>query len=150
MLTRPDFKNAVKDALRNYAQADLLTENALLRTRLLTRSESSLATPQALRNMLAETAKALFASERDQRLYRVIDLTYLNPAPKQVAAADQLGVSFSTYRRYLTAGVDRLTEWLWRQEQNALRVEKTAEHITQFSTSTRNLQHCRNAGAYLL
>ena len=51
-----------------------------------------------------------------------------------MAAADQLGVSFSTYRRYLTAGVDRLTEWLWRQEQNALRVETTAEHTTQFST----------------
>jgi len=117
LLTRSDFESAVKDALRYYTQADLLTENALLQTRLLTPSESSLGTPQALRTMLAETAKALFTSERDQRLYRVIDLTYLNPAPKQEVAADRLGVSFSTYRRYLTAGVDRLTEWLWRQEQ---------------------------------
>jgi TolB-like protein/Flp pilus assembly protein TadD len=52
-------------------------------------------------------------------LYRVLDLTYFNPAPKQEAAADRLGLSFSTYRRHLTAGVDRITEWLWQQEQQA-------------------------------
>jgi hypothetical protein len=53
LLPRSDFESAVKDALRYYTQADLLTENALLQTRLLTRSESSLGTPQALRTMLA-------------------------------------------------------------------------------------------------
>src|SRR6202035_478947 len=79
---------------------------------------------------LAETAKTLFAGERDQRLYRILDLTYLNPAPKQEAAADRLGLSFSTYRRHLTAGVDRLTEWLWQQEQEALRAETVAEQTT--------------------
>jgi hypothetical protein len=107
LLTRLDFESAVKDALRHYTQADLLAENALLRTRLLMRPERGAATPQALRTFVAETAKTLFAGERDQRLYRVLDLTYLNPAPKQEAAADRLGLSFSTYRRHLTAGVDR-------------------------------------------
>jgi len=111
LLTRSDFQSAVKDALRHYSQADLLAENALLRTRLLTHSEAGVATPQALRALLAETAQSLFVSERDLRLYRVLDLTYLNPAPKQEAAADRLGLSFSTYRRHLTAVVDRLTEW---------------------------------------
>jgi predicted ATPase/TolB-like protein/tetratricopeptide (TPR) repeat protein len=127
LLTRLDFESAVKDALRHYTQADLLAENALLRTRLLMRPERGAATPQALRTFVAETAKTLFAGERDQRLYRVLDLTYLNPAPKQEAAADRLGLSFSTYRRHLTAGVDRLTEWLWQQEQEALRLEPVAE-----------------------
>ena len=126
MLTRSDFDSAVKDALRHYTQADLLAENALLRTRLLTRCEPGAATPQALKALLAETAKALFAGERDRRLYRVLDLTYLNPAPKQEAAADRLGLSFSTYRRHLTAGIDRLTEWLWRQEQGAPQSETIA------------------------
>jgi hypothetical protein len=36
-LTRSDFQSAVKDALRHYTQADLLTGNALLHARLLTR-----------------------------------------------------------------------------------------------------------------
>ena len=123
LLTRSDFDSAVKDALRHYTQADLLAENALLRTRLLTRCEPGAATPQALKALLAETAKTLFAGERDRRLYRVLDLTYLNPAPKQEAAADRLGLSFSTHRRHLTAGIDRLTEWLWRQEQGTPQIE---------------------------
>jgi adenylate cyclase len=80
--------------------------------------------------LLAETAKALFAGERDQRLYHVLDLTYLNPAPKQEAAASRLGLPYSTYRRHLTAGVDRLTEWLWKQELEVQRVETVAEQTT--------------------
>jgi hypothetical protein len=116
LLTRSDFESAVKDALRHYTQADLLAGNALLQARLLTGSGGA-ATPESLRTLLAETAKTLFVSERDQRLYRVLDLTYLHPAPKQEAAADRLGLSFSTYRRHLTSGVDRLAEWLWQQEQ---------------------------------
>jgi TolB-like protein/cytochrome c-type biogenesis protein CcmH/NrfG len=122
-VTRSEFESAVKDALRHYTQADLLAGNALLHTRLLTRSAAGAPTPQVLRTLLAETAKTLFAGERDQRLYRVLDLTYLNPAPKQEAAADRLGLSFSTYRRHLTAGVDRLIEWLWQQEQEAPETE---------------------------
>ena len=75
LLTRSDFESAVKDALRHHTQADLVAGNALLYTRLLTRSESSTATPQALQALLVESAKSLFAGERDQRLYRVLDLT---------------------------------------------------------------------------
>jgi TolB-like protein/Tfp pilus assembly protein PilF len=138
LLTRSEFESAVKDALRHYTQADLLAGNGLLHTRLLTRSEPGAATPQALRVLLAETAKGLFAGERDQRLYRVLDLTYFSPAPKQEAAADRLGLSFSTYRRHLTAGVDRLIEWLWNQEQEAPQIEVSASDPTQAnSPSTR-------------
>ena len=134
MLARAEFENAVKEALRHYAQPDLLAENALLRTRLLTSSKPGAATAQALRALLAETAKALFAGERDQRLYHVLDLTYLNPAPKQEAAASRLGLPYSTYRRHLTTGVDRLTEWLWKQELEGLRVETVAEQTTGSGT----------------
>ena len=105
MLARAEFENAVKETLRNYTQPDLLAENALLRTRLLTSSKPGAATPEGLQILLAETAKALFAGERDQRLHHVLDLTYLNPAPKQETAANRLGLSYSTYRRHLTAGV---------------------------------------------
>jgi adenylate cyclase len=131
LLTRSDFESAVKDALRHYTQADLLAENALLRTRLLTSSGPGAATPEGLRALVAQTAKTLFAGERDQRLYRVLDLTYLHPAPKQEAVADRLGLSFSTYRRHLTTGVDRLTEWLWRQEQGTPQIETIAGHSTE-------------------
>ena len=74
--TRSDFERAVKDALRHYTQADLLTGNALLHARLLMRSGPGAPTPQALRALLAGTAETLFTSERDQRVYRALDLTY--------------------------------------------------------------------------
>jgi hypothetical protein len=102
-----------------------------------------------VRTMLSETAKALFSGERDQRLYRVIDLTYLNPAPKQEAAADRVGISFSTYRRYLAAGVERLTEWLWRQGGMRCRWKRPRNRRPDPPPSTRKLRHCRSAGAYL-
>ena len=138
LLTRSDFESAVKDALRHYTQPDLLAGSALLRASVLTRSGPAAGTPQALRALLVETAKALFAGERDQRLYRVLDLTYFSPAPKQEAAADRLGLSFGTYRRHLTAGVDRLIEWLWNQEQEAPQTEVSASDPTQAtSPSTR-------------
>jgi hypothetical protein len=96
----------------------------------MTRSRPGAAPPQALQTLLAESAKALFTSERDQRVYRTLELTYLNPAPKQEAAADRLGVSFSTYRRHLAAGVDRLIEWLWQQEQRAPELETIPEQAS--------------------
>jgi len=61
----------------------------------------------------------LFGNARDEKLYRVLDLTYLNPLPKQEAVADRLGLSLSTYRRHLRAGIRRVSDWLWQQEQQA-------------------------------
>jgi adenylate cyclase len=126
LLTSADFGRAVKEALRHYVRTDLLAGNALLHAQLLTRLGPGAATPQDLKTLIAETAEALFVNQRDQRVYRVLDLTYFNPAPKQEAAAERLGMSFSTYRRHLAAGVDRLTEWLWQQEQEVREAETTA------------------------
>jgi TolB-like protein/tetratricopeptide (TPR) repeat protein len=127
LLTHSDFGSAVRDALRHYVRTDLLAGNALLHAQLLTRSGPGAATPQALKALIAETAESLFANERDQRLYRVLELTYFNPAPKQEAAAERLGMSFSTYRRHLAAGVDRLIEWLWQREQECRETETTGQ-----------------------
>ena len=130
-LTRSDFGDAVRNALRHHVRTDLLTGNGLLRTRLLTRSGPDAATPRALKDLIAETAETLFASERDQKLYRVLELTYFNPVPKQEAAAAQLGMSFSSYRRHLAAAVDRLTEWLWHQEQGIRAGETTVAQTAE-------------------
>ena len=117
LLTRSGFGDAVREALRHFDQTDLLAGNALFHADLLSRAGSEGASPQALKALLAQTAATLFESERDHRLYRVLELTYFNPTLKQAAIAEQLGLSFSTYRRHLAICVDRLTEWLWQQEQ---------------------------------
>jgi len=117
VLTRSDFDSAVKGALRNHDRTDLLAGNALLHTALMQEASTLGDTPKALKVLLAGTADKLFAGERDRRLYRVLELTYFTPALKQEAVAERLGMSFSTYRRCLATSVDRLTEWLWQQEQ---------------------------------
>jgi adenylate cyclase len=127
MLSRSDFRDAVKEALRHYVRPDLLARNALLTTELVARSCSGADPSETVKIVVEETARTLFANERDQKLYRALDLTYFKPVWKQEAAAQQLGLSFSTYRRSLAAGVDRLAEWLWQQEQRLRSAEPTAE-----------------------
>jgi TolB-like protein/Flp pilus assembly protein TadD len=97
----------------------------------------------AVQQMLTETARAIFTSTRDQSLYRVLELTYFNPAPKQEAAAERLGLPFSTYRRYLTSGVERITEWLWRQEQEAQRRQTARAEATQADRDDQSDQRPR-------
>jgi TolB-like protein len=114
----PDFAAALKGALRDYNRPDLLAGNPLVRSRLLAARERP--GPADLQALLSQTVDTLFASPRDEKLRRVIELTYLRPAPKQEAAADRLGLSFGTYRRYLTTALGRLARWLWDQERRTL------------------------------
>jgi adenylate cyclase len=121
MLTRADFDVAVKDALHHYSRADLLLASRLLETRIVAGRGPKAADVARLQQVLTDAAQTIFVDERDQRLQRVLELTYFRPAPKQEAVAERLGLPFSTYRRHLTAGVERLTEWLWYAEQEAQR-----------------------------
>jgi hypothetical protein len=54
---------------------------------------------------------------RDEKLYRVIDRTYLRPAHTQELAAELLNLPSSTYRRHLAQGVARIVSWLWDHER---------------------------------
>ena len=131
MLTRADFDNAVKDALRHYMRADLLLASPLLETQIAGGHETGPAKVAHLQRALATASETIFVNERDLKLHRVLELTYFKSAPKQEAVAERLGLSFSTYRRYLTAGIERITEWLWHQEQGRLECDDTpAEAIT--------------------
>jgi hypothetical protein len=52
------------------------------------------------------------SDSRAEAQYKVLDRTYLHPAPSQEKAAELLDLPFSTYRRYRDRGVEALTEWL--------------------------------------
>ena len=111
----PGYAAALKGALRDYSRVDLLAASPLLRSRLL--AARGRVNPADLQALLSETVDTLFASPRDEKLRRVIELTYFRPAPKQEAAADRLGLSFGTYRRHLTTALGRLARWLWDKER---------------------------------
>ena len=116
-LTYPDFAAALKDALRDFHSTDLLARNPLLRSGIGNLDGS--AGPLDLKALLSETVSALFGNPRDEKLRRVIELTYFQPAPKQEAVADRLSLSFGTYRRHLTTGRHRLARWLWEESRSA-------------------------------
>ncbi|GIM91171.1 AAA family ATPase [Paractinoplanes toevensis] len=67
-----------------------------------------------------EAALTVIAAEpRGEALCAVLNRTYLRPAASQEAAAEVLGLPFSTYRRRLAKAVDRLVELLWAAEVGA-------------------------------
>jgi TolB-like protein len=106
-----DFAAALKDALRDFHSPDLLARNPLLRCEICSLGAS--AGPAELKALLCETAGSLFGNPRDEKLRRILDLTYFQPALKQEAVAERLSLSFGTYRRHLAAARDRLARWLW-------------------------------------
>src|SRR5215468_10917598 len=109
-----DFVKAVKDALRDVHSPDLLARNPLLRAGI-----SNLSGPQELKALLCETVGTLFDNARDEKLRRILELTYSQPALKQEVVADRLALSFGTYRRHLTNARDRMARWLWENSQVA-------------------------------
>lgn len=106
-----DFATALKGALRDFHRPDLLARNPLLCHGVGNLGAS--AGPSELHTLMSETVSRLFSNPRDEKLRRVIELTYFRPLPKQEAVADRLSLSFGTYRRHLTMARDRLTRWLW-------------------------------------
>jgi hypothetical protein len=117
VLSQPEFDDAVRQALRDLRRPDLLSRNPLLRTRLVRDragdEEPVAATLEALVGAAVET---LHEHPRDDKLWRAVERTYVRPAATQERAAAALGLPFSTYRRHLTLGVDRVVAWLWDQE----------------------------------
>ena len=110
-ITYVEFAAAVKDALRDVHSPDLLARNPLLRDGLWNFGGS--AGPQELRGLLCETVHTLFDNARDEKLRRILELTYSEPFLKQEAVADRLALSFGTYRRHLGNARDRMARWLW-------------------------------------
>ncbi|MEZ4701671.1 MAG: AAA family ATPase [Rhodothermales bacterium] len=120
VLSREDFLVAVREALKAFSRPERLRENPLLRSRLVIEAGAPDADAadriQTLCGLLDAAAATLDGAPRDRKLYRALEKTYLKPAPSQEIAAEQLGVPYSTFRRHLMAGVDRVAEMLWQRE----------------------------------
>jgi hypothetical protein len=117
VLSQPEFDDAVRQALRDLRRPDLLARNPLLRTRLVRgRSGDEQPGAAALEALVCAAVEALGDHPRDDKLWRAVERTYVRPATTQERAAAALGLPFSTYRRHLTQGVDRVVAWLWDQE----------------------------------
>lgn len=116
VLSADEFHHAVRDALRGLARPDGLAGNPLLQARVVVERAGDGAPTEALTALLEEATAALAEHPRDEPRQRAVELTYLRPAPTQEAAAERLGLPYSTFRRHLTEGVDRVVTWLWERE----------------------------------
>jgi hypothetical protein len=116
VLSQPEFEEAVRQALRDYTRPDLLATNPLMRSRLVVEAAEQLASPATLQALLGQAAASLTGNPKDEKLYRAVYHTYLEPAPTQEQAAELLNLPFNTYRYHLANGVKRITEWLWQRE----------------------------------
>lgn len=121
ILDQAEFTQAVRNALRQFARPDALYHSPLLRSRLVLEQPNIAACTREkqialLQSRLREASELLKASPRDEKLYRALHRTYFQPAPTQEQAAELLNLPFSTYRRYLKAGVARVADILWQRE----------------------------------
>lgn len=114
-LDHDDFAAAVRAALRDLTKPSRLADNPLNRSRIvldLGDTAGAAGVEQVVRKAFASLAD----DARTERARRALARTYLHGAVSQEAAAEVLGMAFSTYRRHLGAGVELLVEQLWRWE----------------------------------
>jgi class 3 adenylate cyclase len=142
-LVYADFAAAIKTALRDFHHPDLLARNPLLRQGI-GNFRASIGPPALeLQAWLPEAARALFSNPRDEKLHRVIDLTYFQPAIKQEAVADRLSLSFGAYRRQLTTARNRLARCLW-ESLPAASTPSALLSVTAAGENTRDETLLRN------
>src|SRR5262245_20919687 len=87
-LAYADFAAAGKSALRDYHRPDLLARNPLMRSG--TDKLGASPGPPQLQAFLSRAVKAVLDNPRDEKLRRVVELTYFQPPLKQEAVAERL------------------------------------------------------------
>jgi hypothetical protein len=117
VLSQSEFEDSVRQALRDLHRPDLLARNPLQRTRLVhDGTGAQVPSAETLGALVRAAVETLKEHPRDDKLWRAVDRTYLHPAATQERAAAALNLPFSTFRRHLTQGVDRVVAWLWDRE----------------------------------
>jgi hypothetical protein len=133
VLSREDFADAVKEALKNFTRPGRLRQNPLVRAALTaaptgsdTGREAGDAQERAetLQRLIQEAAAQLQGAPRDERYYRALQPAYLDPVGTQQEAAEAVAAAFSTFRRHLGRGVDHVADVLWERETGRARERK--------------------------
>jgi hypothetical protein len=108
-LDQASFGAAVRAALGDLHRPDRLATNPL--------TSSSVADGLgSLRDTIGAAIECLRDEPRSAPLSAVLHRTFVRAAPTQEAAAEVLGLPFSTYRRHLGKAIDQLTDLLWAVE----------------------------------
>lgn len=115
--TEQSFMFAVYRALKDLNRPDLLRTNPLINSRLLAAAPPASTPSAALRDLIRIHCERLGQSQKYKRYRQVLEQTYLTPLRKQRAVADELHLSWSTYRRCLGDASRMLAASLWEAER---------------------------------
>ncbi|MFJ2095465.1 ATP-binding protein [Streptomyces sp. NPDC087901] len=117
-MSRADFEKAVRDALRNLHRPDVLRASPLLTSRLAAGFAWAAGEDmvESLQRTLTAAVNEMVADPKSGKLHRAVATAYLSRIPTQEAAAERLGLPYSTYRRHLSRGLERVCELLWQRE----------------------------------
>jgi hypothetical protein len=116
LLSESEFTACVRQALRDYTRPAALAGNSLVKSRLASDGDGSPGDPARLQQVLRDAIDSLKSSPKDEKFYRALLYTFVQPAMTQEAAAERLGLPFNTYRYHLTRGTERVIELLWQRE----------------------------------
>lgn len=119
-LSRDRFDVALRAALRDLHRPDLLAANDLLGSRLAVDAQG--VSVERLRATILTSIALIDREPRGEELAHVLDRTYVRAARNQEAAAEVLGLPFSTYRRHLARAQERLADLLWAVEIGDVRL----------------------------
>ncbi|MEO3805374.1 AAA family ATPase [Nonomuraea sp. B1E8] len=115
VLSQAQFAEAVRKALRRLSRPDALAASPLTRTRVI--AERAGQDPAAaLGDVLRQAIDELREDPRAVKFHRALSVTFLRGTPTQELAAERLGLPFTTYRRHLAAGIERVCAGLWHRE----------------------------------
>lgn len=117
-LDEESFASAVRGALPLLHRRHELATSPLARSALLERAAEGApdARAAALGALLREVCDALRASPAYAASARILEVTFLECADKQRAAAAALGLPYGTYRHQLRAAVALVVKELWSRE----------------------------------
>ncbi|MGY6502355.1 MAG: hypothetical protein ACXIVQ_15830, partial [Acidimicrobiales bacterium] len=115
VLSRPAFDAAVRQALRDVRSPGALARGPLMSS-LIALDADGRPSEAALRTRLSDEVERLRAHHHTAELAQVIECTHLRGVRTQEAAAELLGLAFSTYRRRLNKAEAALASALWRVE----------------------------------
>ncbi|WP_327589553.1 ATP-binding protein [Nonomuraea sp. NBC_00507] len=115
VLSHEEFAEAVRKALRQLPRLDALATSPLTRCRLVV-DQGGQDSAAALRDLLHQAINQMREDPRSVKFHRALSATFMRGVPTQELAAERLGLPFTTYRRHLVTGVERVSADLWRRE----------------------------------
>ncbi|MGW6793680.1 AAA family ATPase [Streptomyces chartreusis] len=113
-LSRAVFDRAVHDALRNWHRWERIADNPLLQAAFVAALTGN--PEENLRTLIVQAIEAADEGGRTKQQQAVVRATYLEGTSTQQAVARKMSLSFSTYRRYLKQGIERVCWQLWKHE----------------------------------